>query len=81
MISYGNKATIKHNSKTSAVPSQETYFSTDEVGKKVADYGTDDFLVKPVKPDEFIATVLDRLVTKQSAKNFFCLQLPTRESN
>jgi DNA-binding response OmpR family regulator len=40
-----------------------TGFSTDEVGKKAADYGADDFLVKPVKPGELIATVRDRLST------------------
>lgn len=40
MISYGNKATIKHMSKTSAVHSQETFFSSDEVKKKAAaEYG------------------------------------------
>jgi len=40
-----------------------TGFSSDEVGKKAADYGADDFLVKPVKAEELIATVRDRLVT------------------
>jgi DNA-binding response OmpR family regulator len=38
-----------------------TGFSTDEVGKKAADYGADDFLVKPVKPEELISTVKERL--------------------
>jgi DNA-binding response OmpR family regulator len=42
-----------------------TGFSTDEVGKKAADYGADDFLVKPVKAEELIATVHDRLDTIQ----------------
>ncbi len=42
-----------------------TGFSTDKVGKKAADYGADDFLVKPVKPGELIATVRDRLSTIQ----------------
>jgi PleD family two-component response regulator len=69
MISYGNKATIKHISKTSAVHSQETFFSSEWVKKKAAaDYGADDFLVKPVKPEELIATVRERLITKQSEK-------------
>jgi len=45
-----------------------TGFSSDEVGKKAADYGADDFLVKPVKPEELIATVRERLITKQSEK-------------
>jgi DNA-binding response OmpR family regulator len=42
-----------------------TGFSTDEVGKKAADYGADDFLVKPVKAEELIATVRDRLIIKE----------------
>jgi len=42
-----------------------TGFSTEEVGKKAADYGADDFLVKPVKAEELIATVRDRLETKE----------------
>ena len=40
-----------------------TGFSTIEVGKKAADYGADDFLVKPVKANELIATVIERLGT------------------
>ena len=40
-----------------------TGFPSDEIGKKAADYGADDFLVKPVKPEELIATVRDRLST------------------
>ncbi len=42
-----------------------TGFSSEEVGKRAADYGADDFLVKPVRPEELIATVQDRLVIKQ----------------
>ena len=42
-----------------------TGFSSEEVGKKAADYGADDFLVKPVKPEELIATVRERLGTKE----------------
>ena len=42
-----------------------TGFSSEEVGKKAADYGADDFLVKPVKAEELIATVRDRLIIKQ----------------
>lgn len=45
-----------------------TGFSSDELGRKAADYGADDFLVKPVKPEELIATVRERLVTKQGEK-------------
>ena len=40
-----------------------TGFSTDDIGKKAADYGADDFLVKPVKANELIATVIERLGT------------------
>jgi len=40
-----------------------TGFSTDDVGKRAADYGADDFLVKPVKAEELIAAVRDRLDT------------------
>jgi two-component system, OmpR family, KDP operon response regulator KdpE len=39
-----------------------TGFSTEEVGKKAADYGADDFLVKPIKAEELISTLRDRLV-------------------
>ena len=42
-----------------------TGFSTEEVGKKAADYGADDFLVKPVRAEELIATVRERLSTVQ----------------
>ena len=40
-----------------------TGFSSEEVGKRAADYGADDFLVKPVRPEELIATVRERLCT------------------
>jgi DNA-binding NtrC family response regulator len=42
-----------------------TGFSSEEVGKKAADYGADDFLVKPVRAEELIATVRDRLGIKE----------------
>jgi DNA-binding NtrC family response regulator len=42
-----------------------TGFSSDEVGQKAADYGADDFLVKPVKAEDLISTVRDRLGTKE----------------
>jgi DNA-binding response OmpR family regulator len=42
-----------------------TGFSTNEVGKKAAEYGADDFLVKPVKSEELIATVREKLSAVQ----------------
>jgi DNA-binding NtrC family response regulator len=42
-----------------------TGFPSEEVGKKAADYGADDFLVKPVRAEELIATVRDRLGIKE----------------
>jgi DNA-binding NtrC family response regulator len=42
-----------------------TGYSSEEVGKKAADYGADDFLVKPVKPEELLNTVRDRLEIAQ----------------
>ncbi len=45
-----------------------TGFSTNEVGKKAADYGADDFLVKPVKAEELIVTVRENLNTIQQER-------------
>jgi DNA-binding response OmpR family regulator len=42
-----------------------TGFSSDELGKKASDYGADDFLVKPIKPEELLATIRERLTTVQ----------------
>lgn len=41
-----------------------TGFSSQEVGEKAADYGADDFLVKPVKGEELLSAVKERLETK-----------------
>jgi len=41
-----------------------TGFSSEEVGERAADYGADDFLVKPVKAEELLAAVRERLETK-----------------
>ena len=38
-----------------------TGFSTEEAGKKAADFGADDYLVKPVQPKELLDTIRDRL--------------------
>jgi DNA-binding response OmpR family regulator len=38
-----------------------TGFSSEQVGIKAADYGADDFLVKPVRAEELVAVVNQRL--------------------
>ena len=38
-----------------------TGFSSEKVGIKAADYGADDFLVKPVRGEELLAVVRQRL--------------------
>ncbi len=45
-----------------------TGFSSGEVGKKAAEYGADDFLVKPVKPEELISTVRENLKSIQEER-------------
>ena len=40
-----------------------TGFSSDEVGKRTADYGADDYLVKQVKPEELLNVIRERLTT------------------
>ena len=64
----GTELLLKLVNKPETIKIIVTGFSSDEVGKKAADYGADDFLVKPVKPEELIATVRERLITKQSEK-------------
>jgi CheY-like chemotaxis protein len=64
----GTELLLKLANKPETIKIIVTGFSSDEVGKKAADYGADDFLVKPVKPEELIATVRERLVTKHSEK-------------
>ena len=51
------------NADSDAVKIIITGFSSEEVGKRAADYGADDFLVKPVRPEELISTVRERLCT------------------
>ena len=43
-----------------------TGFSSEELGKRAADFGADDFLVKPVKPEELLATLKERLDIAQA---------------
>jgi DNA-binding response OmpR family regulator len=53
------------NAGSDAVKIIITGFSSEEVGKRAADYGADDFLVKPVRPEELISTVRERLCTEE----------------
>jgi DNA-binding response OmpR family regulator len=43
-----------------------TGFSSEDVGRKAADCGADDFLVKPVRAEELVSTVRERLGIKQN---------------
>ena len=43
-----------------------TGFSSEEVGKRAADYGADDFLVKPVKPEDLLTVVRESLDAAES---------------
>ena len=61
----GTELLIKMPNDTKTIKIIVTGFSTNEIGKKAADYGTDDFLVKPVKAEELIATVQEKLRTIQ----------------
>ena len=45
-----------------------TGFSTEEVGKRAADFGADDYLVKPVQPEELLSTIHNRLVAVEHGK-------------
>jgi DNA-binding response OmpR family regulator len=59
----GTELLLKIPDSPKAVKIVVTGFSSGEVGKKAAEYGADDFLVKPVKPEELLATVRERLGT------------------
>ena len=64
----GTDLLLKIPSNPKAIRIIITGFSTDEVGKKAADYGADDFLVKPVKAEELLTTVRERLRTIQQER-------------
>ena len=64
----GTDLLLKISNDPKAIKIVVTGFSTDEVGKKAADYGADDFLVKPVNAKELIATVQERLGTIQQER-------------
>jgi DNA-binding response OmpR family regulator len=57
----GTEILLKMKDKPGVIKIIVTGFSSEEVGKKAAEYGADDFLVKPVRPDELLATVQERL--------------------
>jgi|SRR5208283_3012001 len=57
----GTELLLKIPKNSKAIKTIVTGFSTEEAGKKAADYGADDFLVKPVKAEELISTVRERL--------------------
>ncbi|HUK84950.1 MAG TPA: response regulator [Candidatus Acidoferrum sp.] len=57
----GTELLLKIPNDPKAIKIIVTGFSTDEVGKKAAEYGADDFLVKPIKAEELLATVRERL--------------------
>jgi DNA-binding response OmpR family regulator len=62
----GTELLLKIPKNSKAIKIIVTGFSTDEAGKKAADYGADDFLVKPVKAEELISTIRERLrITQQ----------------
>lgn len=61
----GTELLLKIPNDLKAIKIIVTGFSTDDVGNKAADYGADDFLVKPVKAEELISTVRERLHTIQ----------------
>jgi DNA-binding response OmpR family regulator len=64
----GTELLLKIPNNPKAIKIIVTGFSTDDVGKKAADYGADDFLVKPVNARELIATVRERLGTLQQER-------------
>src|SRR5271169_1803978 len=64
----GTELLLKIPKDSKAIKIIVTGFSTDETGKKAADYGADDFLVKPVKAAELISTVRERLRTIQQER-------------
>ncbi len=57
----GTELLLKIPNDPKAIKIIVTGFSTDEVGKKAAEYGADDFLVKPIKAEELLSTIRERL--------------------
>jgi DNA-binding response OmpR family regulator len=61
----GTELLLQMNTPSDIIKIIITGFSSDELGKKAADYGADDFLVKPIKPEELLAIIRERLATAQ----------------
>jgi two-component system OmpR family response regulator len=61
----GTEILFKMVNKPEVIKIIVTGFSSEEVGKKAAEYGADDFLVKPVQAEELLATVQERLSMKR----------------
>jgi DNA-binding response OmpR family regulator len=61
----GTEILLKMINKPEVIKIIVTGFSSEEVGKKAAEYGADDFLVKPVQAEELLATVQERLSMKR----------------
>jgi DNA-binding response OmpR family regulator len=61
----GTEILLKMANKPEVIKIIVTGFSSEEVGKKAAEFGADDFLVKPVRAEELLATVQERLSMKR----------------
>jgi DNA-binding response OmpR family regulator len=65
----GTDLLLKLPKKSEMVKIIVTGFSTMENGVKAADCGADDFLVKPVKPEELLNAITERLAALSRLKN------------
>jgi len=61
----GTDILLQMNNARDTVKIMITGFSNVELGKKAADYGANDFLVKPIRPEEFVSTIRERLSAVQ----------------
>jgi DNA-binding response OmpR family regulator len=61
----GTEILLKMENKPEVIKIIVTGFSSEEVGKKAAEFGADDFLVKPVRAEELLSTVQERLSMKR----------------
>ena len=65
----GTDLLLKLPKKSEMVKIIITGFSTIEIGVKAADCGADDFLVKPVKPQELLNAIKERLAELSRLKS------------